>query len=1354
MPRCADGPGKYPKQDQEQATGTTEDVNCARNTHVSETRHFPAKDRLIMAATTGKLVQKLTSEIDYTFLTDFFLIYRLFITPAELLKLFMLRFEWALLDNTPERQIVRIRTFVTLRHWLLNYFGYDFMGSRSLRQTLSAFLRSLAKHPLVTTSPRDQRIAKELRRYTQSLKKLHYRAKAQEKLERQSRKHDSSLRRFPTKKRSARNRAWSPEAISTSSFHGTGTASSQRSSSISETARRQSFQSTSATEELAVEFRLTDQSDEDDTTDDSSNDDLSDLSDGSETESNPDYLSFGQRVSDDDLTDLDDCGTQDEDVESEADYGQERDHNFLDDTQEARSCRPHPSATGPPFGSLRSQRLTHSIISSIPSRTATRGALPSFKLGEEPLHKTSNHNSRRQSRQGSTGEQQTIRPKRHSRPFSLAGPAVPVAVHGQPLSTRSSLRSIEPYMNPPPRSIGSTEKRKTWSKYMSATVGHLSKMKRVFSSGAGKSHRHSHSSSSIPSLGGGNRRGVASSAGQARPSRCWQGNRSDPEGEKISHYLLGSCTGMSVLLSTSDVRRLSIDHRYAAERGQQRDEAGSGWSSDDDYSQYEMTRRGSEQMSAPVDYMPETQLDHDQLEPQQDSQACATSWQRTPYTPYVNGSFTAFDIDFEQNLDAPAVGRRHTLVGSVKGGAKSLSGAATAIVPTDPITRPAHVLRRTPRLDQNHRESWVTFSSTGSSVFGATLSGPHPTPNQLIQERGGDNADQSVERLYRAQQQHGRQLLSQVNDHGRNVPSRPTPLRRHSANLQCLDGWRTLSLSGERDQGPRALPSISLGTNTLSTYGKPCRTNTAPSALIRARPNMGARSHSHPEKTCSKSDTEMNSLSVTAAPVPRLELGTQVLDRCSRCTQSRHGCCHHVSERPNGSTSGSATHSMASQPHSRQPNHYCQQSSQFQRRATDPQLFQSLGAVAVTPRRSQPPSVVLRYRSEMIAQQLCLIERDLLSKVEWFELLDAGWTKKSAPEAVSGPTTTSAGKNEALADSNSVLLDRHTEIQNPARPCPAMERHRTSRSERNPKTEDSPGIKRLVERFNLTCQWVTSEIVGTQDLEMRVKVVEKFIRIAQTCYNHSNFSSLMQLMLGLQAHSVSRLSQTWARVRSQEMSVMHDLVEFTSPFHNWKHLREAMRCIADEWGGSSSGAGKEPEPGEPKAKSTLAKARKAATSRNGHVIFNKVSRPRHSKLSSAQSDPAKSRLTSSIAQEPDLVTDAASSTRKQRGCIPFLGLYLSDLVFNSELPSFVDPKREASALEAQEQRSLPPRYPLVNIHKHRTTATIIKRVLTFRTIASRYPFQHEAEVQAELMSIQTLDPTEISQLSGLCEERA
>jgi len=61
-------------------------------------------------------------------------------------------------------------------------------------------------------------------------------------------------------------------------------------------------------------------------------------------------------------------------------------------------------------------------------------------------------------------------------------------------------------------------------------------------------------------------------------------------------------------------------------------------------------------------------------------------------------------------------------------------------------------------------------------------------------------------------------------------------------------------------------------------------------------------------------------------------------------------------------------------------------------------------------------------------------------------------------------------------------------------------------------------------------------------------------------------------MLGLQAHEVSRLSRTWARVGSQGMKIMHDLVEFTTMLRNWKSLRDAMQDIIDEWGDSPGGA--------------------------------------------------------------------------------------------------------------------------------------------------------------------------------------
>lgn len=114
-----------------------------------------------------------TKKLDYTFLTDFFLVYRLFITPFSLLKLLVARFQWALANDSSQKHIVRIRTFVTLRHWILSFYEYDFVVSRGvLHKALNKYLKSLHQHPVVATSTLDQRIVRDLRRHLHAQKKM------------------------------------------------------------------------------------------------------------------------------------------------------------------------------------------------------------------------------------------------------------------------------------------------------------------------------------------------------------------------------------------------------------------------------------------------------------------------------------------------------------------------------------------------------------------------------------------------------------------------------------------------------------------------------------------------------------------------------------------------------------------------------------------------------------------------------------------------------------------------------------------------------------------------------------------------------------------------------------------------------------------------------------------------------------------------------------------------------------------------------------------------------------------------------------------------------------------------------
>ncbi|KAL5113518.1 Guanine nucleotide exchange factor lte1 [Pleosporales sp. CAS-2024a] len=89
----------------------------------------------ILAATPSRLVAHITSPsfLDYELLSDFFLTFRAFLSTRDLVAYLISRLRWAVDRQDDFGRIVRVRTFVALRHWILNYFVDDFVPSYSLR---------------------------------------------------------------------------------------------------------------------------------------------------------------------------------------------------------------------------------------------------------------------------------------------------------------------------------------------------------------------------------------------------------------------------------------------------------------------------------------------------------------------------------------------------------------------------------------------------------------------------------------------------------------------------------------------------------------------------------------------------------------------------------------------------------------------------------------------------------------------------------------------------------------------------------------------------------------------------------------------------------------------------------------------------------------------------------------------------------------------------------------------------------------------------------------------------------------------------------------------------------------------
>ncbi|ORZ05985.1 ras guanine nucleotide exchange factor domain-containing protein [Absidia repens] len=296
---------------------------------------------------------------------------------------------------------------------------------------------------------------------------------------------------------------------------------------------------------------------------------------------------------------------------------------------------------------------------------------------------------------------------------------------------------------------------------------------------------------------------------------------------------------------------------------------------------------------------------------------------------------------------------------------------------------------------------------------------------------------------------------------------------------------------------------------------------------------------------------------------------------------------------------------------------------------------------------------ILAHRSEVIAQQFCMIEQDMLQMVTWDELAELRWRKRSKGTVISPDIE------------QSLLQD---------------------------------GVEQLIGFFNKTCQWVASEIVQAKSMDIRIRVIEKFIRIALKCYHHRNYSTLMQILLGLQAPAVSRLEKTWQRIDHYEKQIFNELKELAKPFRNWKNVRDAMSKATEDI---------------------------------------------------AESSAVESVLTKETASE--------ASIKSMRGCIPFLGLYLSDLVFNAELPTFIDSQKlqhrqlpvDINAEDQELCRRLGSH--LVNYNKFRITASIIKHILAFQVLSRSYHFLPHEDVILGLQNMRLLDSTEIRTQSGLCE---
>ena len=184
-------------------------------------------------------------------------------------------------------------------------------------------------------------------------------------------------------------------------------------------------------------------------------------------------------------------------------------------------------------------------------------------------------------------------------------------------------------------------------------------------------------------------------------------------------------------------------------------------------------------------------------------------------------------------------------------------------------------------------------------------------------------------------------------------------------------------------------------------------------------------------------------------------------------------------------------------------------------------------------------SLLLSQRSSTIARQMGIIERELMASIDWSELSEPSWDQHTVRQ------------EQWQLEYQDYVLFRIRQAMNDE---PSEGRQDSLRQ-----TIHGRGIHMLIARFNRTCAWVASHIVRSNNIQERVAIVSKFIRVAWHCYRQSNMESLCQIMFGLQSPWVARLQQTWEQVSMWELRAFEALRRFTSPREQFAFLRYSMR---------------------------------------------------------------------------------------------------------------------------------------------------------------------------------------------------
>ena len=103
-----------------------------------------------------------------------------------------------------------------------------------------------------------------------------------------------------------------------------------------------------------------------------------------------------------------------------------------------------------------------------------------------------------------------------------------------------------------------------------------------------------------------------------------------------------------------------------------------------------------------------------------------------------------------------------------------------------------------------------------------------------------------------------------------------------------------------------------------------------------------------------------------------------------------------------------------------------------------------------------------------------------------------------------------------------------------------------------------PNVMRMIRRFNQASLWVQTVVLAMDTIIARVSIIQRLLDVCTHLLELNNFSTVFEIVSGMQGSAVKRLSSTWEALTDDGLATWNRLKDLLDSTSNFKNYRSAL----------------------------------------------------------------------------------------------------------------------------------------------------------------------------------------------------